>query len=175
MKLDKMRSSDKVIARQLKDPHVRAEWDRTAVARAVAARLVEYRVEHELSQTALARLLGMKQPAVARLEAGEHNPSFDTLARLSSALGIEFHIAVTPAGVADLTRAWIESTLPATPIRGRRSPDPVAVPGPAQSRQSVHARGSKQDRGCWPDNAPPTRRSGAPQAALIWDAQTGAL
>jgi hypothetical protein len=42
----------------------------------------------------------MKQPAVARLEAGEHNPSFDTLARLSSALGIEFHIAVTPAGVA---------------------------------------------------------------------------
>ena len=100
MKLDKMRTSDKVIARQLKDPHVRAEWDRTAVARAVAARLVEYRVEHDLSQTAMARLLGMKQPAVARLEAGAHNPSFDTLARLSSALGIEFHIAVTPAGVA---------------------------------------------------------------------------
>ncbi len=100
MRLDKMRTGDKVIARQLKNPRVRAQWDRTAVARAVAARLVEYRVEHALSQTALARLLGMKQPAVARLEAGEHNPSFDTLARLSSALGIEFHIAVTPTGVA---------------------------------------------------------------------------
>jgi ribosome-binding protein aMBF1 (putative translation factor) len=100
VKLDKLRTSDKVIARQLKDPHGRAEWDRTAVARAVATRLVGYRVEHDLSQTALARQLGMKQPAVARLEAGEHNPSFDTLARLSSALGIEFHIAVTPAGVA---------------------------------------------------------------------------
>jgi DNA-binding XRE family transcriptional regulator len=100
VKLDKMRTSDKVIARQVRDPRVRAEWDRTAVARGVAARLLEYRVEHELSQTALARLLGMKQPAVARLEAGEHNPSFDTLARLSSALRIEFHIAVTPAGVA---------------------------------------------------------------------------
>lgn len=100
MNLEKMRASDKVIARRLKDPHVRAEWDRTAVARAVAVRLVEHRVEHALSQTALARQLGMKQPAVARLEAGEHNPSFDTLARLSSALGIEFHIAVTPQGVA---------------------------------------------------------------------------
>ncbi len=100
MKLQKMRGSDKVSARQLKDPRFRAEWERTAVARAVAARLVEYRVEHALSQTALARQLGMKQPAVARLEAGEHNPSFDTLARLSSALGIEFHIAVTPEGVA---------------------------------------------------------------------------
>ncbi len=100
MKLQKMRGSDKVVARQRKDPKFRAEWERTAVARAVAARLVEYRVEHALSQTALARQLGMKQPAVARLEAGEHNPSFDTLARLSSALGIEFHIAVTPDGVA---------------------------------------------------------------------------
>lgn len=100
MKLQSMHGSDKVIARQLKDPAVRAEWERTAVARAVAARLVEYRVEHALSQTALARKLGMKQPAVARLEAGEHNPSFDTLARLSGALGIEFHIAVTPEGVA---------------------------------------------------------------------------
>ena len=100
MKLQSMRGSDKVTARQLKDPAVRAEWERTAVARAVAVRLVEYRAEHALSQTALARQLGMKQPAVARLEAGEHNPSFDTLARLSSALSIEFHIAVTPAGVA---------------------------------------------------------------------------
>jgi ribosome-binding protein aMBF1 (putative translation factor) len=100
VKLQNMRGSDKVTARQLKDPAVRAEWERTAVARAVAVRLVEYRAEHALSQTALARQLGMKQPAVARLEAGEHNPSFDTLARLSSALGIEFHIAVTPEGVA---------------------------------------------------------------------------
>jgi transcriptional regulator with XRE-family HTH domain len=70
------------------------------VARAVASRLVEYRVEHALSQAAVARRLGMKQPAVARLEAGGHNPSFDTLARLSSVLGIEFHIVVTAAGVA---------------------------------------------------------------------------
>ena len=42
----------------------------------------------------------MKQLAVARLEAGEHNPSFDTHARLSSAHGIEFHSAVTLDGVA---------------------------------------------------------------------------
>jgi ribosome-binding protein aMBF1 (putative translation factor) len=95
-----MRSRSQVNARQLKDPAFRAEWERTAVARAVAVRLVEYRGEHALSQTALARKLGMKQPAIARLEAGEHNPSFDTLARLSTALGIEFHISVTPAGVA---------------------------------------------------------------------------
>ena len=100
MKLKDMRSSDEVLERQLKEPAFRAEWERTAVARAVAARIVEYRVEHGLTQTALARMLGMKQPAIARLEAAAHNPSFDTLARLSSVLGIEFHITVSPDGVA---------------------------------------------------------------------------
>jgi len=100
MKRTDLRTQDNVLARQLKDPAFRAEWERTAVARAVATRIVEYRVEHELTQTALAHKLEMKQPAVARLEAGEHNPSFDTLARISHALEIAFHIDVTPSGVA---------------------------------------------------------------------------
>lgn len=100
MKVQDLRPADKVLERQLEDPAFRVEWERTAVARAVAARLVEYRVEHGLTQTALARTLGMKQPAVARLEAGEHNPSFDTLVRLSRGLDIEFHIDVTSSGVA---------------------------------------------------------------------------
>lgn len=100
MRVTDMPNSNEVLKRLLRDPVFRAEWDRTTVARAVAKRLVEYRVEHELTQTALARLLGMKQPAVARLEAGGHNPSFETLGRLASLLGIEFHIDVTPEGVA---------------------------------------------------------------------------
>ena len=100
MKVKDMHSSEEVLARQLEDPAFHAEWERTAVARAVAARIVEYRVEHGLTQTALARMLAMKQPAIARLEAAEHNPSFDTLARLSSVLGIEFHIVVSRDGVA---------------------------------------------------------------------------
>lgn len=100
MRLSDLPSAQAVLAKNLKDPAFRAEWERTAVARAVALRVVEYRAEHGISQTELARRLGMKQPAVARLEAGEHNPSFETLARLSSSLGIEFHIAVTPDGVA---------------------------------------------------------------------------
>ncbi|MCA1846051.1 MAG: helix-turn-helix domain-containing protein [Actinobacteria bacterium] len=99
MRLSDLPSAESVIAQNLKDPAFRAEWERTAVARAVALRVLQYRTEHGISQTELARRLEMKQPAIARLEAGEHNPSFETLARLSSALGIEFHIAVTPEGV----------------------------------------------------------------------------
>jgi transcriptional regulator with XRE-family HTH domain len=84
------------MARDLKDPAFRAEWERTEFAHKVAMRVIQYRVEHDLSQTALARQLGMRQPHIARLEAGQHEPSLATLRRLSEALGIEFHIDITP-------------------------------------------------------------------------------
>jgi DNA-binding XRE family transcriptional regulator len=100
MRLDELKSSDAVLDESLRDPGFRKEWDETALARAVAIKLVEYRAQHEMTQTALAHKLGMKQPAVARLESGDHNPSIETLGRLARELGIEFHIDVTPEGLA---------------------------------------------------------------------------
>ena len=59
-------------------------------------RVTGYRIDHGLSQTELARLLGMHQPAIARLEAGDHEPSLATLCRLARTLDVEFHIDITP-------------------------------------------------------------------------------
>jgi ribosome-binding protein aMBF1 (putative translation factor) len=99
MKLSEMKSFDEVLAEDLQDPAFRAEWERTAVARAVALRVVGYRAERGLTQTQLAKQLGMAQSAIARLELGEHEPTLSTLARLSQGLGIEFHIDITPTAV----------------------------------------------------------------------------
>lgn len=99
MKLSEMKTNDELIAEQLRaDPEFRAEWERTALARAVAVAIVRYRAEHDFSQRELAGHLGMKQPQVARLELGEVNPSIETLMRISARLGIEFTIDVRPAG-----------------------------------------------------------------------------
>lgn len=99
MKLSEMKTNDELIAEQLcTDPKFRAEWERTALARAVAVAVVRYRAQHDLSQRELAGRLGMKQPQVARLELGEINPGIDTLVRISAQLGIEFTIDVRPAG-----------------------------------------------------------------------------
>jgi ribosome-binding protein aMBF1 (putative translation factor) len=76
----------------------RADWERTALARAVANALVAYRTAHGLSQGALAARLIMKRPAISRLELGEHNPSIETLERLASMLGLRFIVDVTPPG-----------------------------------------------------------------------------
>jgi transcriptional regulator with XRE-family HTH domain len=97
MKLSDMKTHDELLAEQLADPEFRAEWERTALARAVALRLVRYRTERDISQRDLAELLGMKQPQVARLERGDVNPGLETLMRLAGALEIEFTIDVRPA------------------------------------------------------------------------------
>ena len=98
-----MTGSDKsfdalVIEEQLADPSFRAEWQRLAPAREFAATLLRYRAEHELSQRALAKKLGVSQPRVVKLESGEHNPEIDTLINAVRCLGIEFVLDVAPAG-----------------------------------------------------------------------------
>lgn len=96
MRLSDLKTSEEVLAKQLRDADFRREWERTAVARAVAVKVVAYRAEHGLSQRALAQRLGMTQPQVARLEAGEHNPTIDTLAHLAQTLDVEFAIDIHP-------------------------------------------------------------------------------
>jgi ribosome-binding protein aMBF1 (putative translation factor) len=98
LKLSDMTTHEQLLESELGDPDVRAEWERTTLARAVALQVVGYRGQHRLTQKALAERLGMKQPQVARLESGEHNPSIDTLARLAGVMEIEFNIDIRPHG-----------------------------------------------------------------------------
>jgi len=76
MKLSDLPTHEQVLAEHLDaDPEFRREWERTALARAVAVRVIAYRAVHGLSQTALAGRLKMTQPAIARLESGSSSPS----------------------------------------------------------------------------------------------------
>ncbi len=96
-RLSDLRNDKQVLRDQLKDPELHAGWERTALARAIALKVTSYRAEHDLSQTALAQRLGMRQPAVARLEAGEHNPTIETLVRLSRVMDVEIVVDISPA------------------------------------------------------------------------------
>lgn len=96
MKLSEMKTSRQILETELSDPEFRREWERTTIARAVALKVTAYRAEHGLSQRALARHLGMTQSQLSRLEAGDHNPSIETLARLADTLDVEFAIDIHP-------------------------------------------------------------------------------
>jgi transcriptional regulator with XRE-family HTH domain len=98
MKIDELIPFEQLLERHLRDPEFRAQWERLAPARAVANRLILYRADHGLTQTALAQLLGMSQSTIARLEIGEHIPTLPTLLKLLEVLDLEIMVTMTPAG-----------------------------------------------------------------------------
>jgi DNA-binding XRE family transcriptional regulator len=54
----------------------------------LGARVRELRVAAGLTQAELARRTGIHRPNIARVEAGRHTPSLETLARLAAAIGV---------------------------------------------------------------------------------------
>ena len=96
VKLSELRTADEIHEQDMRDLDYRREYERTRLANDVAIKVIRYRVANGLSQAALARRLGMRQPHVARLEAGDHEPSLSTLARLSTVLGLDFSVTVKP-------------------------------------------------------------------------------
>jgi transcriptional regulator with XRE-family HTH domain len=98
MKREDLIPFEQLLEEHLRDPEFRAEWERLAPARVVANRLILYRAEHGLTQTALGRLLGTPQSAIARLEIGEHIPTLPKLLKLSNVLGLEILVTMTPPG-----------------------------------------------------------------------------
>lgn len=51
-------------------------------------RIASLRNEKELSQSALARLVGTSQSALSQIESGERNPSFETIRQIAHALDV---------------------------------------------------------------------------------------
>jgi ribosome-binding protein aMBF1 (putative translation factor) len=96
VKPSELRSAEDIHEQDMRDLDYRREYKRTRLANDVAIKVIRYRVDHGLSQSALAKILGMRQPHVARLESGQHEPSLSTLARLSTALGLDFSVTVKP-------------------------------------------------------------------------------
>jgi len=94
----KLKTHGELVAEEMNlDSNFRVEWQRLALAREIAAELVRFRSENELSQRDLAERLGVSQPRVAKLESGEHNPDVDTLVSISRATGLEFVIDIAPS------------------------------------------------------------------------------
>ena len=69
-----------------KDPEYQAALEEFEPYEEIARQLVAFRIETGLSQAELARRCGVSQPAIARLERGEHEPRLATLRRVAHAL-----------------------------------------------------------------------------------------
>jgi transcriptional regulator with XRE-family HTH domain len=98
LRLAELESHESLLAKDLKnDLRFRAEWKKSAFARAVALKILQYRAAKRLTQDQLAAKLGLRQSAVARLELGEVTPSFATLVKIAERLNMELLIDIKPS------------------------------------------------------------------------------
>lgn len=57
------------------------------------------RLKNGISQTALAKKVGMTQPQIARIESLDTIPTFETLTRYAKGLGLQIKLTVSPIEV----------------------------------------------------------------------------
>src|SRR4051795_3669342 len=88
---------EKLKARLLANPKVKAEYDALAPEFEIAAELLRARLRAGLSQAELAARMGTSQSAIARLESGQTLPSTKTLLRYAEATGSKFHVRLSAA------------------------------------------------------------------------------
>ncbi len=146
VKLSELKTAEEVRANDMQDPEYRREYERTRLANDVAIRVIQYRVRHGLSQAELARRLGMRQPNVARLESGEHEPTIATLSLLAQVLKQDFSVDVKPSRMR-LRRpapstAELASSRRAVP-GGRRALASAASANPVRSPRASAARSQR--------------------------------
>lgn len=81
-------------ARMLKNKAVKKKYDELGPEFALISLLIKKRTEKGLTQEQLARKIGTKQSAIARLESGRYNPTLNAMKKVAEALGARFEIAI---------------------------------------------------------------------------------
>jgi len=81
----------------MKDPEVKAAYDRLAPEFEFSAELLRARLRAGLSQAELAERMGTSQSAIARLESGQTFPSTRTLLRFAEATGSKIELRLSAA------------------------------------------------------------------------------
>ena len=76
----------------LKKPGIRQQYDALEPKYSIIRELLARRNELSISQRELARMVGMHQPAICRIERGDNNITIGTLSKVADALDMDLGI-----------------------------------------------------------------------------------
>ena len=97
---------DKYLVTQLKNPAFRKAYEDLEEEFELAKQIIRFRIDRNLSQAQLAKLVGTSQPAIARLESGNHrNLTLGFLSRLANALDLRAELKFLPLRPARMASA----------------------------------------------------------------------
>ena len=114
-----------IVDELLKDPQTREAYERRKPAYDLASQVIALRVALDLSQRQLAKLAGMTQSEISRIESAQVQPTWDTVSRVLGSVEAALEIRVRKAD-----GKVLRLTLPGSPPanRRRRGARPPATP-----------------------------------------------
>lgn len=84
----------KALAKALRNPEFKKEYDALELEYSIIEQIIKKRVEKGLTQKQLAQKVGTKQSAISRLEAGNTNPSIAFLEKVAKALNGKLQVSI---------------------------------------------------------------------------------
>ena len=82
----------------LGDPEVLAEYKALQPKYKLIRSLIKRRTELGMTQSRLAKLVGIRQPAISRLERGEGNITLETVSRITNVLNLDITVKDRKSG-----------------------------------------------------------------------------
>lgn len=79
----------------LSDPATKKEFDKLTPRYAVISQLIEARIKNKMTQLDVAKKVGTKQSAIARLESGNVNPSLEFLQKIAQVMGYKLSVRLS--------------------------------------------------------------------------------
>ena len=91
-----MKTLNKVINEQLKDPEFKREYEKLQPEMDVIRAMVDARISQNLTQKQLSDRTGIDQADISKLENGTRNPTLNLLKRLADGMGMSLKIEFNP-------------------------------------------------------------------------------
>ena len=91
-----MKTLNKVINEQLKDPEFKREYEKLQPEMDVIRAMVDVRISQNLTQNQLSDRTGIDQADISKLENGTRNPTLNLLKRLADGMGMSLKIEFIP-------------------------------------------------------------------------------
>lgn len=81
---------------RMRDPEFRKEYEEIQPEMNIVRAIIDARVSNNLSQNDLAKLTGINQSEISKLENGSRNPSIKLLQRLAEGMGMVLKVEFVP-------------------------------------------------------------------------------
>lgn len=80
------------LVNELTDDDLKQLFELDDILTDISLKIINYRIDNDLSQKQLADKLGISQSMVSKLESGEYNPTVEQLWKISKKLGWNFKV-----------------------------------------------------------------------------------